>query len=393
MNLKLLAPILILALALVGVFVMVATAPSVEFVEPERTIPTVRVIEATPQTLRFRVRSQGTVAPRTETDLVAEIEGRVVWIAPTFASGGFFTEGEVLIKLDSRDYELAVTRQRATVQRTRGELEFASAELERQVGLSHGGVASASQLANARRAATVAEANLLDARAALEQAERDLARSQIKAPFDGRIRDEQVDIGQFVNRGSAVARIYATDYAEIRLPIPDAELAFLNVATSRPGSPVEIGSAVVHLSTTFAGRRTEWEGRVVRTEGAIDQRSRMVNIVARVEDPYRIDSEIPEIPLAVGLFVQAEIEGPQVENAIVVPRYAMRNDSRILVVDENGRLRSRKVEILRIDRDDVLVQGPLSPGERICVSPLQVVIEDMQVRAIEDANPRESDPS
>jgi RND family efflux transporter MFP subunit len=241
--------------------------------------------------------------------------------------------------------------------------------------------------------ATVAESNLLDARAALEQAERDLERTEILAPFDGRIRDEQVDIGQFVNRGNAVARVYATDYAEIRLPIPDAQLAFLDVGTIGPGSPVEIGSAVVRLSAIFAGVPTEWEGRVVRTEGEIDQRTRMVTVVARVEDPYHMNSDLPQVPLAVGLYVQAEIEGPQVENAIVVPRYAMRNESRILVVDRENRLHSRAVEILRIDLDDVLVQGPLPPGERICVSPLQVVVEGMQVRTVEDAAAPPSDRS
>lgn len=222
MNPKLLAPILIAALTALGVLLMIVTEPEIEFVELERAIPTVRVIDATPQTVRYTVHSQGTVAPRTEAKLVAEVGGRIVWIAPTFASGGFFATGDPLIRLETRDYELAVNRRRAAVQRTRGELEFASAELKRQAGLSDEGVASVSQLANARRMATVAEANLLDARAALEQAERDLERTEILAPFDGRIREEQVDIGQFVNRGNVVARVYATDYAEIRLPIPDA---------------------------------------------------------------------------------------------------------------------------------------------------------------------------
>ncbi|MCP4904715.1 MAG: efflux RND transporter periplasmic adaptor subunit [bacterium] len=385
MNPKLLAPIVVVALTAIGVVVLIATAPSIESVKPERTIPTVRVIDATSQTRRYRVRSQGTVAPRTEADLVAEAEGRIVWIASTFAPGGFFSAGDPLVRLEARDYELTRDRRRASVQRARSERQFAAAELKRQEGLSDGGVASVSQLADAQRAATVAEANLLDAGAALEQAERDLERTEIRAPFDGRIREERVDVGQFVSRGAALARVYATDYAEIRLPIPDDQLAFLDAEATGAGVPAEIGSAVVRLSATFAGRRTEWEGRVVRTEGEIDPRSRMVNVVARVEDPYRADTDTLEVPLVVGLFVQAEIEGPQVENVIVVPRSAMRNDSRILIVDRQDRLHSREVKILRIDRDNVLIQGPLATGERICVSPLQVVVEGMQVRTVEDA--------
>ncbi len=237
---------------------------------------------------------------------------------------------------------------------------------------------------SAEIAATVAEANWLDARAALEQANRDLDRTEIKAPFAGRIRDESVDVGQYVSQATSLATIYATDYAEIRLPIPDEQLAFLDVGTTAPGAPPELSQASVRLYAQFAGQRTEWTGQLVRTEGEIDQRSRMVNVVARVEDPYRSRATVPGVPLAVGLFVTAAIEGPEVPNAIVVPRYAMRNDNRILVVDADDRLHSRAVEILRIDRDRVLIQGPLREGERICVSPVQVVVEGMRVRPVHD---------
>lgn len=384
MNPKLLAPLIIFALTALGVLILNATAPELARVEPERAIPTVRVIEAATQSLRHTVRSQGTVVPRTEADLVAEISGRIVWISPDFAPGGFFEPDAPLLRFESRDYELALNRVRASVQRARGESKFAAAELARQVGLSDGGVASVSQLADARRAATVTEANLLDARAALEQTERDLERTEIRTPYAGRVRDEYVDVGQFVNRGAAIARIYATDYVEIRLPIADDQLPFLNVGVPEAGIPVEIGSANVLLSAQFAGQRTHWMGRIVRTEGEIDQRSRMVNIVARVEDPYRSDGKTAAVPLAVGLFVHAEIEGPMAEDIIVVPRYAMRDESTILVVDKYERLRSRAVEVIRIDRDDVLIQGPLAEGERICVSPLQVVVEGMAVRTIDD---------
>lgn len=384
MSRRALAPLIVAAITGLGVVLLVATAPEPERVEPERAIPTVRTIPGTPRVVRHVVRSQGTVTPRTETDLVAEVAGRIVWIAPDFAPGGFFDAEAVLIRLDARDYELALDRARANLQRARSEREFAASELARQEGLSDGGVASVSQLADARRAATVAQANWLDARAAVEQAERDLARTEIRAPFAGRIRDERVDVGQFVNRGAALARVYATDYAEIRLPIPDDQLAFLDVPTPTPGQPLDVGGADVRLTATFAGQKAEWTGRLVRTEGEIDQRSRMVNVVARVEDPYRTRAEVPSVPLGVGLFVRAEIQGPEVENVIVVPRYAMRNDDRILVVDAENRLHSRAVEIVRIDRDDVLIEGPLAPGERICISPLQVVVEGMEVRTIED---------
>jgi RND family efflux transporter MFP subunit len=386
---KLWAPLGIAALSLVGAFVLVATAPSVEYKEPERAIPTVRTISAEPTTLRYRVRSQGTVVPRTESDLVPEVSGRVVWIASSLAPGGFFKAGDPLLRIERRDFELAVRRQRAAVQRAASELDFAASELARRQGLSDAGVASPSQLADARRTAAVAEANLVDARAALEQAERDLERTEIRAPFDGRVREEDVDVGQFVGRGDPVARLYSTDYAEIRLPIPDHQLAFLDLPDPRRVDANVAGEGpTVLLTATFAGQSFEWTGRIVRTEGEIDPRSRMVNVVARVDEPYRASDAERRPPLAVGLFVEAEIIGPEARDVIVVPRYAMRDDSEVLVVDADNQLHTRKVEVLRIDRDDVLVQGPLGEGERICVSPIQVVVEGMVVRAVED----ESEP-
>ena len=385
MNPKLLTPIVIALITAVGAFTLVATAPSIEHVEPTRAIPTVRVIDAIPQTLRYGVKTQGTVTPRTEADLVPEVSGRVVWIAPSLAPGGFFEADAPLVRLESRDYELARDRKAAALKRVESEGEFAAAELKRQEGLSSAGVASQSQIADARRAGSVAEANLLDARAALEQAQRDLDRTEIRAPFEGRVRDEHVDVGQFVSRGAVIARLYATDYAEIRLPIPDDQLAFLDLLTPSPDdAPYAVGGPLVRLSATFAGRHSEWLGRVVRTEGEIDPRSRMIHVVARVEHPYAQQGDKAVVPLAVGLFVQAEIEGPEVEGVIVIPRYAMRDDSQILVVDSENRLYRRKVKILRIDRDQVLVEGPLAAGERICVSPIQVVVEGMRVRPVED---------
>jgi RND family efflux transporter MFP subunit len=387
MSQKFWVPLAIAGACAIGAFVLVATAPSVEYKEPARSIPTVRTIPAETETLRYRVHSQGTVAPRTEADLIPEISGRVVWISPALAPGGFFKQGDPLLRLEPRDFELAVKRQRAALKRATSEFDFAASELARRQGLSDAGVASPSQLSDARRAAGVAEANVADARAALEQAKRDLERTEIRAPFDGRVRDKQVDPGQFVARGNPIAKIYATDYVEVRLPIPDDQLPFLALPDPRrAGSDVAGEGPIVRLSAVFAGSRHEWTGRVVRTEGEIDAKSRMVNVVARVEDPYAPDDVESRPPLAVGLFVEAEIIGPEAEGVIVVPRYAMRDDSTVLIVDAQNRLRTKQVEVLRIDRDDVLVQGPLAPGERICVSPIQVVVEGMTVQTVEDGD-------
>ena len=380
---KILFPFVVLFLAAIGAFALVATAPSVENVAPERAIQAVRIMEAEPQSVPLWVRTQGTVAPRTESTLVPEVSGRVVWVSPALVSGGFFEMEEPLLRIEKSDYEAALARAKAAQTRARSEYAHASSELKRIKGLSARNVVSSSQLSNAHRADSVAAASVEEARVSLDQAARDLARTEIMAPFEGRVRSESVDVGQFVSRGAAVATLYATDFAEIRLPVPDHQLAFLQILNLR-GDVADSGPRV-RLHARFAGREHEWEGRVVRTEGEIDPRSRMVHVVARVEDPYGSkDPTSTKPPLAVGLFVRAEIEGPMAENVIVVPRYAMRDNAHLLVVDAEDRLYTREVEVLRMDRDEVLIRGELAAGERICLSPLQVVVEGMRVNPMPD---------
>ena len=383
MKKKLLVPALVLILSSLGAFLLVATAPSVENIVPEHAVTAVRVRDPQPQSVQMLVRTQGTVAPRTESTLVPEVSGRVVWVSPVLVSGGFFKEGEALLRIQQRGYNMTVARARVAVARAASEVEFAADELERQQSLSARSVASAMQLSEARRNDQVARANLTDAKIALEQADWDLERTEIRAPYDGRVREERVDVGQVVSPGSSVATLYATDYAEIRLPIADYQLAYLDLP--RHPMAADVVFPTVHLRARFAGKEHTWRGTVVRTEGEIDPKSRMVHVIARVADPYAVEpGNEDKPPLTVGLFVQAEIEGPVVENIIIVPRYAMRDQDHILVIDREDRLRERKVEILRIDGDDVLIVGALEPGERLCVSPLQVVVDGMRVIPIAD---------
>jgi len=376
-------PLTVLGVCLAASVLLVVTSPAVVSIAPERVLPSVRVLEIAPTEVRLSVASQGTVAPRSEAELVPEVSGPVVWVSPALVSGGFFEAGDLLLRIDAGDYEAAVARADAAVARALGEAEHAGASLERRESLSKRDVASASQLSDARRAARVAAANLAEARVALEQAERDLARTGIRAPFAGRVREERVDVGQFASRGQALGTLYATDLAEIRLPIADAELAHLAL----PGlsAPADAEGPAVVLRASFAGREHHWRGRVVRTEGEIDARSRMVHAIAQVEDPYAADDSRP--PLSVGLFVRAEIEGRLARDVLVAPRGALREDDRLLVVDADDRLRLRASRVLRVGRDEVLVRARLEPGDRVCASNPPVAVDGMAVSAVTDAPP------
>lgn len=381
---KLFAPLAVLAAAILGAVALLVTSPPVATTIPERALTAVRVIDAVPRTVQLSVRSEGTVAPRSESELIPQVSGAVVWISPSLASGGFFAEGEPLLRVDRRDYEASVTRYRAVVARAKSEHEHAQRNLARRERLSERDVSSGSQLDDARHSARVGEATLAEARASLDQAQRDLVRTELVAPFAGRVRDERVDLGQFVSRGVSIATLYATDFVEIRLPIPDPELAFLELSLWQPDAEDREGPEVT-LRATFAGAEHAWKGRIVRSEGEIDPKSRMVHIVARVADPYAV-GETGRPPLAVGLFVRAEIAGRTLEDVTVVPRSALRDDRQLMVVDSENRLWLRDVTVLRIEREEVLIRDVLAPGERVCTSPLQAVVQGMKVRPIESAS-------
>jgi RND family efflux transporter MFP subunit len=374
----------------------IASSRSAVEVGPSRDVaPLVGVIEAQPQEVRFVVHTQGTVVPRRESDLVPQVSGEVVWVSPNLVSGGFFGEKEVLVRIDAGDYRVDLEAARAVVARRESEAARDNTELDRQRSLAVEGVASQAQIDDAENAYRVSEAELREARARLLRAERDLSRTALRAPYSGRVRDEKVDVGQFVSRGAAIATLYATDYAEVRLPLPDRELRYLDISfnfgSGRPsgeeGNSEEIERPEVRLHAEFAGEVRSWLGHIVRTEGEIDPKSRMLNLVARVEDPYgRIDAS-NRVPLAVGLFVEAEIQGRRVENVYVLPRVALRVDGkqdRVHVVDAEGRLRFRDVTVLRSEREQVVIGSGLAPGDRVSVSPMAAAVNGMRVQVLEE---------
>lgn len=389
MNKKnVLIPLLVVAVGVIGAVGMIAARPKVETRPPEVQPPLVRVATAQKQDIQFHVHAQGSVEPRTESSLVPEVSGRVEWVSPSLAPGGFFEAGDPLLRIDRSDYNVALRAAEAAATRARSEAQFAEANLSRSRDLAKRGVVSTAELDNAENAARVAAAALLEATIAVERARLDLGRTEIVAPFAGRVRDKQVDVGQFVNRGAPVATIYAVDVAEIRLPIPDDQLAYVKLPLDYRGEDSPEKGPEVVLRARIAGNEHSWEGRIVRTEGEIDPRSRMVHAVAQVENPYGRGSDQPDRPpLAVGIFVEAEILGRRAKDVVVLPRAAMRGDDQVLVVDKEERLRFRPVEVVRADRDRVIIGGGLADGERVAVSPLEAAVDGMRVRVAEESSP------
>jgi RND family efflux transporter MFP subunit len=303
-------------------------------------------------------------------------------MSPDLVSGGFIEAGETLLRIDARDYRAAEERAMAQLDRADADRELAQFEYQRAVELFERMLISQADLEAKDRTARVADASLRDAELVLETAQRDLARTEMKAPFDGLVRSEQVDIGQFVSRGSPIARVYATDYLEVRLPIADKELAYLNIPLNRRGEFEPKLSPDVRLRAEFAGLGQTWLGKLVRTEAEIDPGTRMVYAIARIDAGKRNAGS--SIAPPVGLFVDAEIDGLEVDNVVKLPRSALRNGDSVLVVDSDNRLSTRPVDVLRIYRDQVYITGGLSAGELVSVSALQTVVEGMRVQPISE---------
>ena len=359
---------------------LMATAPVLEPANDTPTPLTVRVRTIETESIELKVHSQGSVVPSTVSQLIPEVSGRVTWTSPNLVAGGYFEAGQELARIDDLDYRNAQDRANAALKRATAEVEHAKYEYGRLRSLAERKLVSRSALENGLRAYRVTQASFEDAQANSEQARENVKRTLLRAPFTGLVRAENIDIGQFASRGQPIATLYANDVVEVRLPIADRQLAFLNLPPLRNGNFPEDMQPTVKLSADYGGQTREWFGKIVRAEAEIDTSSRMVQLVARVESAE--DSQ----DLSVGLFVTAEIAGLAVENIVRLPRSAIRNDNQVLVVDTENRLRFRDIQPLRLYKDNVLINAGLIPGERVCVSTVQTAIEGMAVNPVADSS-------
>jgi RND family efflux transporter MFP subunit len=375
-------PLLILLAGLLTSGFLVRGKPEAPTLATVETPPAIHVLTVRQEPIQLRVYSQGTVAPRTRSEIVARVSGQVLEVGPGLEPGAFFSRGDVLLRLDSRDLELARRRASAVLDRARAEEQYAAATLRRQRLLADSGVSSDAVIDETLRAARTASALRIEAEIDLAGAEQDLERATIRAPFDGRTLARHIDVGRYVSVGTPIAELYAVDYAEVRLPIPDAELAYLDLSIGESVGADEAPG--VELTAEFAGRLHAWTGRIVRTEASIDPRTRMVHVIARVADPYGSSEGAPgRPPLAAGLFVEAEIEGRVLEGVVRVPRDVLDDTHHLYVLADGDRLRRRRVEILRFERTEALITAGLEPADRVSLMAPRLAREGLAVRPVE----------
>jgi len=348
-----------------------------EVVRQKMTLPAPKVIVMPAEVgpTRVRITGEGTVSPLREIDLVPQVGGRVVYMSPAMVDGGMFSEGEVLLRIDPVDYQLAVKAAQARVKDFESkqmltEEEAEAAREEWKIQSDDDGTSPPPLVAKEPQLAA-AKAALAGAMADLEKAKLNLKRTEIKAPFDGRISSKSVDLGQFVRIGQRLGAMFSVEAAEISVPLEDADLQWINVPGFTAEDEVTSEALVI---ATLAGQEVERPAKLMRTEGRIDARTRMVNVIVRVDRPY---DERP--PLAIGLFVRVEIEGVELPDAIWLPRSAIHDGDTVYIVDGEGMIRFRKVDIARYDHDEVLIRSGIADGELIVTSPMKIVTDGIKV--------------
>jgi len=384
---QVLAPIVILGGFVAIAFYMLRTPTTVDEVAPEVIPVAVRIQEVALSSVQLTVESQGKVQAAQIANLSAPVAGPVAWISPTMEAGGYVTEGETLLRLETSDYETMLARSRATMQQAKAEADHAAREYDRMKELAEERLASQSQLQDTQRLAEVTIARLADAEANFNQAELDLQRAEIKAPFDAIIQSRDVELGQYVNRAQSVAVLYGAQEVEVRVPLAIRQLGYLDIPLGLRGELSEEEAPDVSLIGVYGGEELMWHGKLVRIEAQIDPNSNTVQTIIRVNQLQAVDSKarVRSIPLPIGLFVEADIAGKQLDNIIALPRSVIRNNNQVLVVDVENKMYFRDVDIYRLEENRVLISGGLLPGESIVTSPIQAVVNGMSVQPIEES--------
>lgn len=374
--------IIIGAIALSVLASMSAEPPKTR--ERDKPAVMVEVSEANSRDLTFVVDSQGTVQPKHSTMLVAEVTGQIVDVADNYNAGGFFQKGDMLVQIDPSDYKVAVQQARSALLQAQSELaqEKARARVaEEEWAAYEDGKAPElglrkPQLASAVAAVESAEANLA-------KAERDLERTTIKAPFDSILKSKEADLGQFVSTGSQIAMVYDTRSAEVRLPLSDLDMTYiLDPATADEKPRVQLQSMV-------SGQAATWNGRLVRTEGVLDESSRVIYGVVEVKDPYNLADKTHPVPLRYGRFVQAKIEGKPANDIFELPTYALNPDGSVWVVPKSRELEKRQVEVIRTQGNTSLISSGLEDGDKVVLTQLKNALPGMKVRLPGDPLPEQ----
>ncbi|PKI13091.1 efflux RND transporter periplasmic adaptor subunit [Colwellia sp. 12G3] len=374
---QIIIPIVILAagIAAMAVFSSLKKPPEEKAKVDNTPIVAVSEISVAPMTLE--VNSYGMVTPKYETELIAQVNGEIVELSDTFLRGGFVKKNQLLARIDPNDYQAALIDAQAS-------MATARAGLEKEV--AQGKVAesewkqitdtSPTELSLRKPQLAQELARVKAAQASVLRAERNLERTEIRAPYDAMIDSRNIGLGSFVGVGSKIGHVLATDIAEVRLPVADNQLEFL----ANQGV-----NAKVNLVGIYAGKATQWSATIKRNEGVIDSKSRMGYLVAELNDPYQLKNKtkVSSAPLRFGSYVNAKIVGNNVAQATVVSRHLVIN-GKVAILDSDSKLHYVTIDIVRQQGSNVIVANGLANGDRLIVSALDFPVNGMKLALLGD---------
>lgn len=356
--------------------VIIFFGPEPESQKSEVLARTIRSIEAKSSNIQLFVESQGTVAAKQVIDVVSQVAGEIIFVSPNFVAGGRFKKGEIIAKIDPRDYELSVISAEASIaernQRVLQEEAEAALAATEWEELGQGKIASDLTLRKPQREGALAA--LKSAEASLKRAQLDLERTELRAPFDGILTNKIVDLGQFLNRGNKIGKYHSTEKLEVRLPLTNRDIAQFDLAGLQSGER----EYHVRLTGEFANRENSWNARLIRTEGIIDVNSRILYSVAELSG-YELFSLIDERPITIGQFVTAEIEGRSFENVIRLPRESLRQGKQVLIVDQDNKLRTRMVDVIETNSEYIVIASGVEDGDIVNLSQLGMSVDGLLV--------------
>ena len=391
---------LLVALAIVAGSValavfLVSLAPEPERLEPPSQLPFVTTATVTAGQGPIPVFGAGTVRPSAEVDIAPQVSGRVVWVDPAFQSGGRFEAGQILFRIDEANYvyrlreaEATLADRRVAFLEAQEEAVIARAEFERFASRHSDSAAplETSPLASREPQLAAAQAALDRDEARVAEANRAVARTRVTAPFNGYVRDESVDVGQFVATGQSVARLFSADAVEVVVPLSDANAALIpglwDRSAGADGQRIAARAVAEYGDTRYA-----WAGYVDRAEASLDEQTRTIDVIVQVPDPFTAGVPVGAAtaldgapPLLVGKFVDVEIEGLAPQNYFRVGRAALRPGNEVWAVDDVGTVTIVPVRTLQRGDDEVYVTGGLEDGQAVITGGIQFATDGMRVR-------------
>ena len=377
-------PLLLIVGAVGGFAVMGQMKPEPEEKEDEvKALPVLTAMSAS-ENLTLSVTAQGEVQPRSQINLVPQVSGRLVYMSPKFIEGGAFNKGDLLAQVESEEYELRVVQASANIAQAETSLarEKSESEIARKDWDELGDGSPASALTLRRPQMAEAAAQLEGAKAQLAEAELQLRRTKIYAPFTGRVISRHVNQGGYVTTGQQLGEIYSVNIMDVRLPLTNQNLASVGLkpgfiaGRNNPAIPVT-------LSADIAGVNAEWTGSIVRTDSRFDPETRVLYAYAEVKDPFGKGAS-GGIPLTPGIYVNANIIGQDVESAIVIPRAGLRGNDRVFVAEDDETLTVKTVTVRASDRDKAIIIDGLSAGEQVITSPVRGAATGMKIDVVDD---------